>query len=188
VVSLQSTRISKPTADKPSNKQETDDTSSAEKDDNALPQDNNISEKPEEAIERLVSFLKEKIPSFKVQVLNNSMSEEIKIDMELVQIEEEEDEEEDENNELEQEEVEDDDEENYIGEDSGDEIRDLNQDTSEIGPDAEKESDKVKLFIGGVLHNREDISNVAYRYFLQYTNVIKDVLRKNPPYLLSYIF
>lgn len=177
-VSLQSTRISKKTTKKQLSEQEPGDSSSTQKDGDALPQDIDISEKPEEALLKLVSSLKEKIPSFKVQVLNNSLSDEAKLDREVVQLEqkegenaedEQEEEEEEENSELEPEELEEDDEENEIGEDAGDEIGDLNQGTQEIGPDLEKENDKVKLFIGGVLHNREDISNIAYRYFLYST-------------------
>ncbi|OAY68692.1 Protein EXECUTER 2, chloroplastic [Ananas comosus] len=112
----------------------------------------NSKDNGEDGLKSVIKFLKERIPGFKVQVLDVSVPEEIKVETEIVeQLAQENDEKAD------------------SSEDSADETADLENDqqeeetlpVDEASEEAGKDS-KLKLFIGGVLHNKEDVSLKAY--------------------------
>lgn len=112
----------------------------------------NTQEPNEEGLKGVLNFLKERIPGFKVKVLNVSGPEEIKVDPEsLEKIVQEEN------------------EETYSSDDPKDEASNLESMQEEAVPvSGDMDSSEggrnttVKLFIGGVIHNNEDVLSKSY--------------------------
>ncbi|XP_052181784.1 protein EXECUTER 2, chloroplastic isoform X2 [Diospyros lotus] len=107
----------------------------------------NVEGATEEGISSVINYLKEKIPELKLKVMNINVTEEVIEDTDAV-------------NQFKQE-----DNESMSGEDSGDEASNL--DDSQPDQVAPGESDDatedgknldMKVFIGGILHNKEDTS------------------------------
>ncbi|XP_072964878.1 protein EXECUTER 2, chloroplastic [Typha angustifolia] len=112
----------------------------------------NAKDNNEEGLQSVIKFLKDRIPGFKVQVLNVTVPEEIKVESESQVVQEN-------------------DEKTAPPEDSRDEATDLENVEHEALPvggstdptEAEgSKSSAVKLFLGGVLHNKEDILSKSY--------------------------
>uniref|UniRef100_A0A5B7B0J6 Uncharacterized protein n=1 Tax=Davidia involucrata TaxID=16924 RepID=A0A5B7B0J6_DAVIN len=106
----------------------------------------NIEGATEEGIRSVINFLKEKIPELKVKVMKINVAEEVREDNDSVK-------------QLMQEE----DESSMSGENSEDEASNLDEIESDrvaLGGDGDGTEDEknldMKLFIGGVLHNKED--------------------------------
>lgn len=108
----------------------------------------NTKDASEEGIKSVINFLKDRIPGLKVKVVNVDVQEEIKGDGEALE-------------QLVQEDV----DETSLTEDSEDGTNSLDEDVPREGvavgggTDSSEEGKKtpMKLFIGGVLHNKEDV-------------------------------
>ncbi|XP_038990333.1 protein EXECUTER 2, chloroplastic-like [Phoenix dactylifera] len=115
-------------------------------------EDINAKDSSEEGLISIINFLKERIPGFKVKVLNVIGSEEVKVNTEsLEQL------------------VQDDEEKTASIDDSKDETSNLDSVQREavpVGGGADStegsKNTNVKLYIGGVLHNKEDVLSKSY--------------------------
>ncbi|XP_060170429.1 protein EXECUTER 2, chloroplastic [Lycium barbarum] len=119
----------------------------------------------EEGIRSVINFLKDKIPDLKVKVMKVNITEEITDDGDSVkQFLEEEDE-----NTISSEET----------EETTSDLDNMNPDRVTIGGDSDTSEDgktvDTKLFVGGVLHNKED--NPVKEEFVRLPAEIKDVAR-----------
>lgn len=112
----------------------------------------NTKDSNEEGLKSVINFLKERIPGFKVKVMNVNGPEEIKVDTEsLEQL------------------VQDDDEESYASDDAKDgasSVENIQQEAVPVGGGTDStegsRNTTVKLFIGGVIHNKEDVLSKSY--------------------------
>ncbi|XP_010940041.1 protein EXECUTER 2, chloroplastic [Elaeis guineensis] len=115
-------------------------------------EDINSKDSTEEGLTSIINFLKERIPGFKVKVLNVIGSEETKVDTEsLEQL------------------VQEDEEKTTAIDDAKDETSNLDSIQREalpVGGGADStegsKNTNVKLYIGGVLHNKEDVLSKSY--------------------------
>ncbi|KAK8940240.1 hypothetical protein KSP40_PGU005270 [Platanthera guangdongensis] len=114
---------------------------------------NIISKEPnEEGLKSVINFLKERMPGFKVKILNANKTEEVKAQSESVEQMKQEDE--DKSSTKNEDSKEESDFENML-----DGAESLDEDT---GPTEGDRDMAVKLFIGGVLHNTEDVLSKSF--------------------------
>ncbi|PKA63870.1 Protein EXECUTER 1, chloroplastic [Apostasia shenzhenica] len=109
-------------------------------------------ESNEEGLQSVINFLKEKMPGFKVKVLNAKKSEEMKEQLKS----------------SEQVAQDQDNEENAATDDSEENLENMQDDVSLDEGVSSMEGDRdmaVKLFIGGVLHNTEDVLSKSFTRF-----------------------
>ena len=116
-------------------------------------------ETDEEGLKTVINFLKERIPGFKVKVLNVTGTEEVNVD----------------SNSLERLVHEGDEDDKIAAAGSSDDKVILDGEDDDITKESDDDSKPVKLFIGGVLHNSEEVlSNSHIRMPAEIKDVEKD--------------